>query len=416
MIAELISVGTELLLGQILNSDAQYLARELSTMGIDLYYQTTVGDNLDRLCKCIETALGRSDVVILSGGLGPTEDDLTKDAVAKTFGLEMAEDAESKERIEAFFKAMNREMTPNNMRQAMFPKGSAILRNDVGTAPGCAVEKDGKAAIVLPGPPHELTDMFEKRVRPYLAQRCDSVIVSRVLRVFGMGESSVEHRVRDLMESANPTLAPYASVGEVTLRLTAKCKKQEDASALLQPLQDEIIARLGDLVYSTDDEKLEYVVVRLLREKGKTLALAESCTGGLLASKLTDVPGASEALLEGAVTYSNAAKERRLGVSAQMLERHGAVSEETAREMALGMKKSAGADIALAITGIAGPGGATEAKPVGLVYIAIAGDSEVFARKFQLTGDRARVRSMSALYALDMIRRSLLGLNLQPET
>ncbi len=413
MTAEIISVGTELLLGQILNSDAQYLARELSALGFNLYHQTTVGDNMDRLCECIETALKRSDVVLLSGGLGPTEDDMTKEAVARVFGLEMELDEASKSEIQRFFASRNYEMTPNNLRQAMFPKGGIVMPNARGTAPGCIVEQNGKAAIVLPGPPHELIDMFEKQARPYLDKKCDSAIVSRVLRVFGMGESSVEHRVRDLMDGANPTLAPYASVGEVTLRLTAKVGKGGDANALLDPLTNELRARLGDLVYSTNDEKLEALAVRLLKESGKTLALAESCTGGLVAQMITDVPGASDVLLEGVVAYSNAAKARRLGVSEDTLARFGAVSAQTAREMAEGVMNGSGADFGIGITGIAGPGGGTDEKPVGLVYAALAGGGETFVKKLQLGGERRRIRAMSALHALDMLRRRLLGLPLE---
>ncbi len=415
MTAEIISVGTELLLGQILNSDAQYLARELSAYGYNLYYQVTVGDNMDRLCQCLKTALGRSDVVLLSGGLGPTEDDMTKEAVSAVFGLEMELDEASKSEIQCFFAARNREMTPNNLRQAMFPKGSIVLPNARGTAPGCIVEKDGKAAIVLPGPPHELIDMFDRHARGYLAKKSDAKIVSRVLRIFGMGESSVEHRVRDLMDGANPTLAPYASVGEVTLRLTAKVGAGESAGALLDPLTDEVISRLGDLVYTTANEKLEELAVRLLKENAKTLALAESCTGGLVAEKITDVPGASEVLLEGVVAYSNAAKMRRLGVNEATLEQFGAVSEQTASEMAEGAKNSSGADYGLSLTGIAGPGGGTAEKPVGLVYIALAGGGETFVKKLRLGGDRARIRTMSALYALDLLRRRLCSLPLETD-
>ncbi len=413
MTAEIISVGTELLLGQILNSDAQYLARELSSYGYNLYHQVTVGDNMDRLCQCLETALERSDVVLLSGGLGPTEDDMTKEAVAKVFGLEMELDEASKSEIQCFFASRSYEMTPNNMRQAIFPKGSHVMPNARGTAPGCIVERDGKAAIVLPGPPHELIDMFEKHARDYLAKRSDSQIVSRVLRVFGMGESSVEHRVRDLMDGSNPTLAPYASVGEVTLRLTAKVGRAEDANALLDPLEREVVARLGDLVYTTANEKLEELAVRLLKESGKTLALAESCTGGLVAEKITDVTGASEVLLEGVVAYSNAAKVRRLGVKEATLEQFGAVSEQTAREMAEGARSGSGADFALALTGIAGPGGGTEDKPVGLVYVSLATEDGTFVKKLNVGGERARVRTMSALNALDMLRRRLCGLPME---
>lgn len=408
MKAEIISVGTELLLGQILNTDAQYLARELSAYGFNLYHQTTVGDNHERLCECLKTALGRSDVALLSGGLGPTQDDMTKEAVADVFGLEMTLDDASKLFLERFFAERGYEMTPNNLRQAMFPTGAKILPNERGTAPGCIVEKDGKAAIVLPGPPSELIDMFEKQVRPYLAELCDSAIVSRVLRVFGMGESSVEHRVRDLMDGSNPTLAPYASLGEVTLRLTAKVSKNEDSDALLDPLTDKLIERLGDLVYSTNDEKLEELIVRLLRKKGKTLALAESCTGGLVAAKLTDVPGASDVFVEGIVCYSNASKTRRLGVKEETLAQYGAVSEQTAREMAEGALAATGADFALALTGIAGPGGGSAEKPVGLVYAALAGGGETLVKELRLGGERSRIRALSVLNALDLLRRRLV--------
>lgn len=412
MTAEIISVGTELLLGQILNTDAQYLAREMSAYGFDLYYQSTVGDNHGRLSECLRRALGRSDVVILSGGLGPTQDDMTKDAVADVFELAMELDEESKIFLEAFFEERGVEMTPNNLRQAMFPAGSIILANARGTAPGCIVEKDGKVAIVLPGPPRELTHMFEKQVRPYLAKRCDSAIVSRVIRIFGMGESSVEHAIRDLLSGTNPTVAPYAALGEVTLRLTAKVANIADANALLDPITKEITARLGDVVYSQNGEKLEEIIIRLLRERGETLALAESCTGGLLAAKLTDVPGASTVFLESAVTYSNAAKIRRLGVQEETLEKYGAVSEKTAKEMAEGARFVSNATYALAITGIAGPGGATLDKPVGLVYVALAQKGEkTLVEELRLGGDRDRIRSLSALNALDLLRRSIVVRN-----
>ena len=411
MIAELISVGTELLMGQVLNTDAQFMAQNLAPMGVNVYHQVTVGDNPGRLKDAIHTALSRADIVILSGGLGPTGDDLTKETVADAFSLPIIRVPEAEETLRGRFKAMGREMTPNNLKQADFPVGSILLKNPNGTAQGCIVEHDGKAAILLPGPPRELFPMFENEVMPYLIQRSGNKLYSRELRIFGMGESSVEYRLRDLMDAQdNPTIAPYAKTGEVTLRVTARCQNDEEGLALVMPVIREILERLGDIVYSTQGVPLAGVCSALLEERNATLAVAESCTGGLLSSTLVDVPGSSAYFMEGVVTYSDASKMRRLQVSTATIRKHGAVSEECAREMAAGMRRTSSADYALATTGIAGPGGATKEKPVGLVYIAIAGPDGIACRRLQLTGDRARIREVTVLNALDLLRRTLLGL------
>lgn len=410
MIAELISVGTELLMGQVLNTDAQFMAQKLAPLGVNVYHQVTVGDNPGRLTEAVKTALSRADIAILSGGLGPTGDDLTKETVAQLFDLPMERSAEAEVTLRARFAAMHREMTPNNFKQADFPRDSIILKNPNGTAPGCIVEKDGKAAILLPGPPSELFPMFENEVMPYLEARSGSRLFSREIRIFGMGESSVEYRLLDLMDAANPTVAPYAKTGEVTLRVTARCQNEEEGQLLVQPVMEEIRRRIGDVVYSTDGVPLSGVCAALLEEKNVTLAVAESCTGGLLSSTLIDNPGSSAYFMEGAVTYSDAAKMKRLGVSTATLRRFGAVSEECASEMAQGMRRSSGADYALATTGIAGPGGATPNKPVGLVYVALADGETVVVKKLQLTGNRSRIREVTVLNALDVLRRRLLGL------
>jgi nicotinamide-nucleotide amidase len=346
--------------------------------------------------------------VILTGGLGPTADDLTKETVAAYFGLEMREDPQSRADLEAWFSKSGREMTPNNLKQAAFPVGSHILPNARGTAPGCIVEKDGKIAAVLPGPPYEMSQMYEKYVEPFLKQRCLAGIHSRVLRLFGIGESSCEYQLRDLMQSANPTVAPYAGFGEVTLRLTVKCENDEDPGSWLDPLEQEIRSRVGQYVYAVGEEKLQAVVARLLCEKEKTLAVAESLTGGMICAQLVECPGVSAALLEGCVAYSNEAKMRTLGVREETLRAHGAVSQQTALEMAEGIRRHAGADFGLATTGIAGPGGATAEKPVGLVYIACAWQGGQTAMELRLRGDRERIRTLAALNALHLLRRQLI--------
>lgn len=409
MIAEILSVGTELLLGQIVNTDAQFLSRRLSALGITVYRHVTVGDNPGRVQEAIRQALTRSDLVITTGGLGPTEDDLTKEMVAEVFGLEMELHEESLQKIEGFFASMGREMTDNNKKQAFFPVGARIMPNRKGTAPGCVVEKDGKRVAVLPGPPFELTDMYEQQLEPYLLSLSDQVIASKFLRIVGIGESSLETQLMDLFHWNSPTLALYCSPGEVQARMTVMCGRNEDPAPLLAPMEKEIRSRLGNHVYGEGlDNSMAQTVVNLLRESGQTITIAESCTGGMLSAQLVDISGASDVLNEAHVTYANSAKEKVLGVRHETLERHGAVSEECAREMAEGARRISGADYALSTTGIAGPGGGTPEKPVGTVYVGLAweGGSEVI--RLNLRGDRTRIRSMTCLQALNLLRLRLI--------
>ena len=410
MVAEILCVGTELLLGQVLNTDAQFLSRRLSELGIELYRIETVGDNPGRVREAIAAALSRCDLLITTGGLGPTEDDLTKEMVAETLGLEMVQEDAALEHLREQHAAWGRPMAPNNLKQTFFPRGAHILRNARGTAPGCAVEVDGKTAIVLPGPPYELTHMFDCEVEPYLRDRLGYTIASRFIRTIGIGESDLEMRLRDMIDAqGDVTIATYCSLGESQVRITVKCPLGEDPAARLDPVEERIRQRLGELVYAVGETDMPHVVVDLLHEDGRTLAVAESCTGGKIADWLVDVAGVSDVLIEGHVTYSNLAKERTLGVSHATLERFGAVSEETAREMAQGLRRVSGADYCLSVTGIAGPGGGTAEKPVGLVYIGLGTPEGVEVRKFNFTGDRYRVRSLSALNALNMLRRALVG-------
>lgn len=411
MIAEIVSVGTELLMGQIVNTDAQFIASHLAPLGYRALYQVTVGDNPARLAGVVQSALARADVLLFTGGLGPTDDDLTKETVAQALGLEMAVVPEEEARLRAYFASRGKEMTPNNLKQARFPTGSIILPNPNGTAPGCIMEADGKAAILMPGPPRELYPMFRDHVLPYLEKRSGVRLHSRELRIFGMGESEVTYRLRDLIAAqTNPTIAPYVKTSEVTLRVTAQCQDDAEGERLVAPVIDAILARLGSIVYSTNGESLPALCVRLLLTQGATLAVAESCTGGMLASSIVDIPGCSACFLEGAVTYANGAKVRRLGVSEGTLATDGAVSLACAQQMAEGLRAAAGTTYALATTGIAGPDGGTPEKPVGLVYVALAGPGRTEVRKLLLSGDRARIRTAATLHALDLLRRSLLGL------
>lgn len=411
MIAEIVSVGTELLMGQIVNTDAQFIASHLAPLGYRALYQVTVGDNPARLAGVVQSALARADVLLFTGGLGPTDDDLTKETVAQALGLEMAVVPEEEARLRAYFASRGKEMTPNNLKQARFPTGSIILPNPNGTAPGCIMEADGKAAILMPGPPRELYPMFRDHVLPYLEKRSGVRLHSRELRIFGMGESEVTYRLRDLIAAqTNPTIAPYVKTSEVTLRVTAQCQDDAEGERLVVPVIDAILARLGSIVYSTNGESLPALCVRLLLRQGATLAVAESCTGGMLASSIVDIPGCSACFLEGAVTYANGAKVRRLGVSEGTLATDGAVSLACAQQMAEGLRAATGATYALATTGIAGPDGGTSEKPVGLVYVALAGPGRTEVRKLCLSGDRARIRTAATLHALDLLRRSLLGL------
>ncbi len=409
MKAEIIAVGTEILLGDIINSNAQYLAQELAALGIDMYYQQVVGDNESRILHAFEEAYSRSDIIITTGGLGPTADDLTKEVAAKYFNKELLQHEESIEKIKNYFKSRERKMTENNLKQGLIPEGAIVINNNNGTAPGVIIEENNKIMIILPGPPKEMKPMFEETVKQYLQKRSDSILVSRVVKILGIGESAVADELKDIMDAqTNPTIAPYAKEVGVMLRITAKAKTQEEALNLIKPVEEEIKKRLGENIYATEDINLEDVVAELLIEKKLTISTAESCTGGMIAATLINYPGISEVLLEGAVTYSNEAKHKRLGVKNETLEKYGAVSEETAREMAIGIAKTASTDVSVVTTGIAGPGGGTEEKPVGLVYIGVYVQGEVIVKRCIFNGNRSRVRLQATTTGLDMLRRILI--------
>ena len=414
MNAEIISVGTELLLGQTINTDAAYIARELSGIGVNLLYTTVVGDNPARLRETLETAYRRSDLIITTGGLGPTEDDLTKETIAETAGKKLVIDPVAKTMIEEFFATRPDAASENQKKQALLPEGCTPFENRHGTAPGCAFETDGgKTVIMLPGPPSELVPMLEESAIPYLLNLENAIIYSRNIHVFGRGEGAVAQTISDYVNLSNPTVATYAKDGEMFVRVTAKAKTQAQAEALCAPIVAEIEDIVGDFVYTDRYESLEELAVSLLSERGMTLAAAESCTGGLLAKRITDIPGASAVFGFGTVTYANEAKEKLLGVRHETLEAFGAVSSETAREMAEGVRKLAGSDLGIGITGIAGPGGGTPEKPVGLVYIALSDGKKIYVSRMPGGGKRAErgmIRIRAASTALDLVRRYLTGL------
>ncbi len=412
MKAEIIAVGTELLLGDILNTNAQYLSRELAALGITVHFQSVVGDNPERLHEVVTLALTRSDLLIFSGGLGPTEDDLTKQTVAAAFGDTLRFDAEECAKIEAFFAAWGRTMPENNKKQAMVPTHGRKIENANGTAPGMIFEHDGKYAVLLPGPPKELQPMFDSSVRPWLQSMTSSVLHSVTLRVMGIGESHLETRVAHLLRGENPTAALYAKTAEVVVRITAKADTQADAVCLCNETAAEFEKILGDAIYARDAENIETVVVEALQKNHQTVSTAESCTGGLLSQRITAVSGASEVFHFGACTYANEIKEQMLGVKHETLEAYGAVSSETAAEMAVGVRKAVGATFGVGITGIAGPTGGTPEKPVGTVFVAVADACTVWVQKLVITGrTREVVRLSSSQHALDMIRRASLGLS-----
>ncbi len=410
MTAELICVGTELLLGNTVNTNAAFLAEKCAMLGLSMYYQSVVGDNPGRLEEILHVAAERSDVVILSGGLGPTQDDLTKETAAKVMGMELVEDARAKAEITAFLEKRGRRITENNWKQSLVPKGSKVLYNPNGTAPGVIMEREGTCMILLPGPPNELEPMFEDQVYPYLHSIQPEILCSKMVKLCGIGESLVETKILDLIEAQeNPTIAPYAKTGEVHLRITAKAASEEEAYGLIAPVEEELARRFGDLIYTDEPEvTLEMAIARLLEQGQLTVSTAESCTGGLLAGRLVNVPGISRYLREGYVTYSNEAKEKLLGVSHKTLEAYGAVSSHTTAEMAEGGAKAAGADICIAVTGIAGPDGGTEEKPVGLVYIGCYCKGKLYTEKNLYSGSRSKIREYSVASALTLLRRAIL--------
>lgn len=421
MIVELISIGTELLMGNIVNTNANYLAIKCASLGFYMYHQVTVGDNETRLSEAIKNAMQRSDIIILTGGLGPTSDDITKETLTKSLGRRLIMDQHSRERILSRFEKNTRKgnnslpkefekITENNWKQALKIEDSIVIDNKNGTAPGYIVEDKDKVFLVLPGPPSEMKPMFENDMLAYLKKLQDKIFVTKMVKICGIGESKAEIMIIDLIESqTNPTIAPYAKSGEVHFRITASVNNTDDAYQLINPLVDELYKRFGNNIYTTSEEvTLEESVVKLLILHNLTLATAESCTGGLLSGRIVNVSGVSDVFTEGFITYSNQAKQKYLHVNPQTLLTYGEVSEQTAREMAIGTINATGCDVSVAVTGIAGPGGGTEEKPVGLVYISCYIGGKTFVSEHRFKGSRNEVRERSVVAALDLIRRNIL--------
>ena len=411
--AELIAVGTELLLGNIANTDAQMISQGLSQLGINVYYHTVVGDNPQRVRQAVDIARGRADILITTGGLGPTCDDLTKVAVAQAFGKELVYHEPSAQRIRERFAQRGTPVTENNFQQAMVPEGCTVLDNDWGTAPGVAFQADGTHVLMLPGPPRECAMMFRHRALPYLQQLADGVIASRTVKTFGIGESAAEALLRDLMNALhNPTLAPYAKPTGTELRITAHAPTREEALLLIAPVEEQVKAILKDKVIGVDVDSLEEVCLRLLKDRGLTVGTAESCTGGLMAKLLTDLPGSSAVFRGGVVSYTNGVKAGLLGVPQDLLDRYGAVSPQVAEAMARGAKAALGCDIALSTTGVAGPDADDRGNPIGLVYLGLAWGDQCQVTEFRAGPvERERVRRQAAQTALDLLRRHLTGLD-----
>lgn len=410
MVVELVCVGTELLLGNVVNTNAAYLAEQCAGLGLSCFYQSVVGDNAQRLNVTIKTALSRADIVILSGGLGPTADDLTKETAAAVMEMPLVPDAHTMARIEAFFKTRKLEMTENNKKQALVPEGAVVLDNDNGTAPGLILEKNGKRVILLPGPPNELLPMFEKSVKPYLDALEPGIIYSRTVKICGMGESKVETMIRDLIDGqTNPTIATYAKTGEVHLRVTARAEDEKQAKQLVKPVVKELKNRFGTAVYTTEENvTLERAVVDLLLANQLTVSTIESCTGGMLSARLINIPGVSEVFKSGFITYSNKAKRKVVGVKKSSLHKYGAVSEQVAYEMATGAAAVTKSDVMVSVTGIAGPDGGSAEKPVGLVYIGCCVKGKTTVKKYNFMGNRAKIREASVSAALALMRQCIL--------
>lgn len=409
MKTEIITVGTEILLGDILNTNTHYLSNELANMGIDVYYQITVGDNEQRLLSQLKESFKRSDLVILTGGLGPTEDDITKEVCAKYFDMEMEFHEQSWDKIIEIHNKMNRKPTENNRKQAYFPKGSLILPNKYGTAPGCIMEKDKKTIIVMPGPPKEMKPMFDNYVKPFLLKDNKNILKSKVLRIIGIGESKIENDLLDLIDKQiNPTIATYAKDGECTVRITAKGKNEKEVESLIVPISKEIKSRFKEKVYGEDDTTIEDEVAKILVDNNLTIAVAESCTGGMVAADLINYPGISSVFMEGCVTYSNEAKMMTLNVKKETLKTVGAVSEQCAKEMSEGVAARHNTNIGLSTTGIAGPEGGSEDKPVGLVYMGITINNKTIVKKYIFNGNRQQIRSRACKTLLNDLRLELL--------
>lgn len=414
---EILSVGTELLLGGTTNTDARDISEMLTTMGINVFYHTVVGDNPARLKQAMEVAMGRADIIITTGGLGPTCDDLTKNVIAEALGKELVYYPEEGERLKAYFARRERPMTENNLQQVYLPEGCMPLTNDWGSAPGCIIEEENLTVIMLPGPPYECNMMMKHRVLPYLERMSGGVIVSHNYKIFGMGESEMEYELRDYMNSyTNPTIAPYAKPCECLVRITAKADTVEQAEDMIAPAGQLVKDTLGDVVYGIDLEGLDECVLRLLKEKGMTLSAAESCTGGLIAKRMTDFPGASSVFLGGVVSYTNQVKIKVLGVKPETIDEYTVISEPVAKEMAEGIRSITGSDLAVSITGLAGPDG-DGVHPVGTMCMALATPEQTYTRTLNVPGrSRENVRMYASQHVLDMVRRYLTGLSVESRT
>lgn len=409
MNCEIICVGTELLLGDIVNTNAQYLAQKLSLAGVDVYHQIVVGDNLERLVDAINTASKRADIIITTGGLGPTDDDITRYGIAKALGVEVVLDEPSLKKIKEIFMRSGRPMPSINERQAYIPAGSRAIENNNGTAPGIIGEYGNKIYIALPGPPREMKPMFEEHILPYLMEKSNYTIKSRTLKVIGIGESAIQETLGEIMlNQKNPTIALYAKDGEVHIRITSKEKNLIEADKKIKEIENKIVNILKNNVYGYDNDSLESVVNDLLQKRKLTVSFAESCTGGMISSRFTDIPNASVSFLNGIVCYSNEAKINILGVKRETIEKYGAVSMETAEEMARCIRKISKTDIGLSVTGIAGPTGGTEKKPVGLCYIGIDTGNEVKVFSNIFNGNRNKIRQLAVTKALDILRRTII--------
>lgn len=410
MTVEIICVGTELLLGNIVNTNAAYLAEKCAGLGMASYYQTVVGDNEKRLLETIALAAQRSQVILMCGGLGPTEDDLTKETVAKYLKKELLMDEASKKHIKEYFTARNIPLTDNNWKQAMLPEGAVALPNPNGTAPGVYMEGENNKFFLLPGPPNELIPMFEEQVAPILKKMSPEVIASQTVKICGIGESKAETMIKDMIDAqTNPTIATYAKTGEVHIRVTAKAQSEKEAQKLIKPMVKELKARFGNYIYTTEENvTLEKAVVDLLMANKMTISCAESCTGGKLSARLIGVPGVSEIYKAGFITYSNKSKRKMLGVKKGTLQKHGAVSSQVAEEMAKGLMEETGTDVTVSITGLAGPDGGSDEKPVGLVYMACNVKGEITVKECFFKGNREKIRENSVSAALQLIRECVL--------
>lgn len=409
---EIISVGTELLLGHVTNTDARDISEMLSKIGINVKYHTVVGDNPERLRKCVETAKSRADIIITTGGLGPTCDDLTKQIIAEAFGLRLAENKAEREGLYDYIR-YGKKFTDNNFTQAMLPEGCTVFHNNCGTAPGCGFEKDGKIVVMIPGPPKECNAMFRESALPYLHKLSEELIVSHSVRIFGLGESSVDDIFAEEMNRmTNPTMAPYAKECDCLLQITAKAKSVDEAEKMIAPVMEHVMQRLGDVVYGVDVECIEESVIKLLREKNMTFSAAESCTGGELAKRFTDMPGASAFFKGGVVTYTNEAKAKLLGIDPALIEEKGAVSYEVAKAMAENVRALLGTDIGVGVTGLAGPDG-DGVHEVGTVFVSLAVEGETFVKELHMGAMRTRsfIRRMAGNHIYDMMRRWLSGID-----